>query len=57
MSKNLYTLVERGSNTLLGQPTFERSLARAQKQVLKQLGLDPVIQASKIDPQLNRIIR
>lgn len=54
----LYDVVGRGTkNSLLAEPTFNRDVARAQKLLLKQQGLDPVIVASKLQVVNQNIIR
>jgi len=54
----LYDVVGRGTNnSLLVEPTFNRESARAQKVLLKQQGLDPVIVASKLQVVKQNIIR
>ena len=54
----LYDVVGRGtSKSLLPEPTFNRESARAQKVLLKQQGLDPVIVASKLQVVQQNIIR
>jgi hypothetical protein len=55
--KRIYTLADRDTKAIIGEPTFERGVARAQKQDLKNKGLDPIILSSKLDKQQARIIR
>ena len=55
--KRIYTLADRDTKVTIGDPTFDRNMARAQKQDLKNKGLDPIILSSKLDKQQARIIR
>ncbi len=54
----LYDVVGRNTKqSLLPEPTFSRDVARAQKLLLKQQGLDPVIVASELQVVNQNIIR
>ena len=54
----LYDVVGRNTKqSLLPEPTFNRDVARASKQLLKKQGLDPVIVASKLQVVNQNIIR
>ena len=54
----LYDVVDRTTKTsLVPEPTFNREVARGLKLLLKQQGLDAVIQASKLQVVNTQIIR
>ena len=55
--KRIYTLADRNTKATIGDPTFERGMARAMKQDLKNKGLDPIILSSKLDKQQAITIR
>ena len=56
--KTLYTILDRDTKSVLvAQPTFERVEARANKQLLKQAGVDAVILATKLDKTSGKFIR
>jgi hypothetical protein len=55
--KTFYTVVERGTEKSLSGLYYDRDEVRAQKQDLKNKGLDPIILSSKLDKQQARIIR
>lgn len=55
--KSIYNLVDRDTKVFLSEPTLQRSLARATKQSLKQLGIDAIIISSKLDRDQAKTIR
>lgn len=55
--KTIYNIVSQDKSTFLSEPTLNRSLARAQKQALKQQGVDAIIIASKLDREQAVAIR
>lgn len=57
MLGKLYQVLDRSTRTQFVEPTFVRDIARANKQLLKQQGLDPVIVASKLQVVQQNIIR
>ena len=57
MLGKLYQVLDRSTRTQFVEPTFNRDSARAQKVLLKQQGLDPVIVASKLQVVQQNIIR
>ncbi len=55
--KRIYTLADRDTKAIIGEPSFDRNMIRAMKQDLKNKGLDPIILSSKLDKEQARIIR
>jgi len=55
--KRIYTLADRDTKAIIGEPSFNRDMVRAQKQDLKNKGLDTIILSSELDKQQARIIR
>jgi hypothetical protein len=55
--KRIYTLADRDTKAIIGEPSFNRDMARAQKQDLKNKGLDAIILSSGLDKQQSKIIR
>ena len=55
--KSIYTVVSKDKSSLLSEPTFERSVARGNLQVLKSKGVDAIIISSKLDRDQAKRIR
>ena len=53
----LYSVLDRSTRSQFVEPTFSREVARSQKVLLKQQGLDPVIVATKLQVVNQNIIR